>query len=298
MSNERRPRRAAGWTVGIEPHIIALMISWALLGWIVGVLVAVLADVLPSQQALTAPPRCAHCDTPRRMTQLSGIIAFALRQSRCAHCGRRIMTRSLLVEAISVALFVFLAAWLGDVFAARLGGLSPFQIQLTPTLLLTSLYSAILLLISVIDFEHRLILRVVIFPATVLALALSFITPTLTPFSAIVGGLSGLMLTGLVYVGGILFVRMQARRGRAISEVAFGQGDVWLMLFIGLIVGFPNVLRALVLGVLVGGVVAAGILTFGMMRRESKLYVPFAYGPYLAIAGWLVLIQSSVASSQ
>ena len=172
---------------------------------------------------------------------------------------------------------------------------SLFIPQLTPALLLTSFYSAVLLLISIIDFEHRLILRVVIFPAIAIAALLSIVSPGLTLVSALLGGAAGFVVTGLIYLGGKLFVRMQARRGRVISEVAFGQGDVWLMLFIGLIVGLSSVLRALGLGVLIGGAVAAAILVFGAVRRESRLYVPFAYGPYLAIAGWIVLMQNIVA---
>ena len=265
-----------------------------LVGWIVGCLINTLADQLPLGQGLSLRPRCVHCNTPRHPIQYSGIVAYRARRAACAQCGRALGWRWLVVELVSILVFGYLAALYGSVLPLS-NPASLFILQLTPALLLSSFYSSLLLLISVIDFEHRLILRVVIFPAIAAAALLSLVSPGLTPGSALVGGAVGFMLTGIIYLGGKLFVHMQARRGRVISEVAFGQGDVWLMLFVGLIVGLSGVLRALVLGVLLGGAVAAAILVFGVVRRESKLYVPFAYGPYLAVAGWIVLLQNFLA---
>ena len=266
------------------------MLWWALAGWLVGWTINLLADVLPTRARPSLPPRCLECGAPRRRAQLSGLVAYLSGHMRCARCGQPIPLRWPLVELLTPALFAYLAVLLADPLQPPDLLPAVFGLPMSPSLLLAALYTSVLLLICVIDIEHRLILRIVIFPAIVAGAVLSLLTPGLTLVSAILGGLSAFALTGLVYLGGLLFVSVQARRGRALSEVAFGQGDVWLMLFIGLILGFPEALRALVLGVVIGGFAALAILLFGLIRRESALYVPFAYGPYLALAGWIVLV--------
>jgi hypothetical protein len=70
-------------------------------------------------------------------------------------------------------------------------------------------------------------------------------------------------------------------------------GDVTLMLYIGLATGLFGVMRALGYGVLLGGAAAVLILIAGAVRRQSALHIPFAYGPYLSTAAWIVLVQNA-----
>jgi leader peptidase (prepilin peptidase) / N-methyltransferase len=58
----------------------------------------------------------------------------------------------------------------------------------------------------------------------------------------------------------------------------FGFGDVKLGGLIGLVVGFPAVLTALLIGMVLGGFGAA----FLLLRGRATLRSPIAYGPYLA----------------
>ncbi|MBI1802446.1 MAG: prepilin peptidase [Chloroflexi bacterium] len=253
---------------------------WALLGFFSGRLINMLADDWPYGRPLVLPLCCPQCGTARPWLQSSGLLAYAVGRSTCAQCGRRIAWRWPLVEAAAAVLFAYLYA----------------EFDFSLTLVIVTLYTAILLLVCVIDFEHRLILSRVILPAIFGAFLLSFITPDLTAAQASAGGLVGFSVTGLIYAGGIGFVKWQARRGRPSNEVAFGQGDVMLMLFIGLITGVASVARALVLGVIFGGLAALAIVVFGLFRRQSVLHIPYAYGPYLALAGWLVLVQNALAA--
>jgi leader peptidase (prepilin peptidase) / N-methyltransferase len=253
---------------------MAIMLLWGLLGFAAGWLMNEVADAWPLDKPLGLP-RCPQCSTPRVPAQWSGLAAYLLGQGRCRHCGRLIAWRWPLVELFSIIICLLLFHLIGP----------------QPILPVVTLYSLILLLVCIIDFEHRLILNRVIYPAIAAAFALSFVTPGMTPLNAALGGLVGFALTGLIYLGGKAFVMLQARRGRIIEEVAFGQGDVWLMLFIGLITGVSGIVGALVYGILIGGVAALAIILIGALQRQSKLYVPYAYGPYLALAGWLILMQ-------
>jgi prepilin signal peptidase PulO-like enzyme (type II secretory pathway) len=159
-------------------------------------------------------------------------------------------------------------------------------------LLLYTVYSTIFVLVIVIDLEHRLILNVVMYPAWALALLGSFINPT--PYFyrlALIGGAAGFGVLLLVYWLGILFVKVLSKaRGRPINAVAFGFGDVRLGAFIGLVIGFPDVLTAIFVAVLLGGI--AGMLYWfvrAVVLRRYSLFTPIPYGPFLALGAMYIL---------
>ena len=71
---------------------------------------------------------------------------------------------------------------------------------------------------------------------------------------------------------------------------ASGAGDVKLAAFIGVVVGFPQGLWALALGILAGG---AGALFVLITRRSgSESYIPYA--PFLCLGAMLVLLSPPV----
>ncbi len=178
-------------------------------------------------------------------------------QFRCAQCGQTYTSpvRAILVELATPAVFVFLLGFYG--FSGHL--------------ILVSIYTAILILITVTDLEHRLIFNVVILPSILLGLAAAFFTPNLYWPSALVGGAAGFIIA---YVAAL------------ISRGGLGEGDVTLSTFLGLIVGFPFILLSLGFGVFLGGFVAFLLL---ITRRVGlKSFIP--YGPFLTITGWIMLI--------
>jgi leader peptidase (prepilin peptidase)/N-methyltransferase len=65
-----------------------------------------------------------------------------------------------------------------------------------------------------------------------------------------------------------------------------GAGDVKLAALIGVVMGFPQVLWALTLGVLAGGLGAVVVLASG--KGGLKSYIP--YGPFLCLGAVLVLL--------
>jgi len=63
-----------------------------------------------------------------------------------------------------------------------------------------------------------------------------------------------------------------------------GAGDVKLAAFIGLVVGFPNIIIALLFSTVAGGVVAAVLVILRI--KTLKSYIP--YGPFLVFGGILM----------
>jgi leader peptidase (prepilin peptidase)/N-methyltransferase len=205
-----------------------------------------------------------------------GSIAYLRFKSTCQHCGASISWRHPLVELGTATLFAFL--W--------------YRYSTSPFLLPYSVYSAIFVLVLVIDLEHRLILNVVMYPAWILALLGSFLHPTPLFYRlALLGGVVGFGILYLVYLSGLLFVKAISRiRGKDLNAVAFGFGDVRLGGFIGLILGFPDVFRAIFFAVVLGGLV--GLLYWfvrAVILRRYSLFTAIPYGPFLVIGAMAVL---------
>ena len=252
---------------------------YALLGFLIGTLVNLLADQLPRWRRVWRTPFCPYCEEPRPSWAWSGTLAYLRLKPECSHCGAPISWRHPLVELGMAGLFAFLWSRYGQ------GVVSPLLIPYT-------IYSAIFVLVLVIDLEHKLILTMVMIPAWILALLGSLVHPQPRfVLLALLGGALGFGLLWLIYQLGVLFVKfMGRRRGKPINTAAFGYGDVRLGAFIGLVLGFPDVLQALFIGILLGGLFAlVYLIVAAFILRRYKLYTAIPYGPFLILgAMWIM----------
>jgi len=228
----------------------------------VGIAINHAANILPTRKALLQQPACSQCNAPYKLFQWSALLAWIKKEKECHQCGspQKTFGRSIVVELALPVFFVFLALYYG------------FSIQLV----LGSIYTAVLILITVTDLEHRLIFHRVTIPAIIFAGVASLITPGLSWRQALLGGGLGLILTYGIWLFGVLFY----------GQGAFGVGDITLATLLGLILGFPQILMSLIFGVFFGGIVALLLIIF--RRSNRRAYIP--YGPFLTITGWIMLI--------
>lgn len=158
------------------------------------------------------------------------------------------------------------------VLTAILFGVFAFHFGMTTTLLIRSVFILVLVQVIFFDFEHRLILDRVIFPAMALALVVSlFGQPWWAGIAAGLG--AGLLFLLLALAGSAIF-----------KAEALGFGDVKLAAFMGLLLGPLPTIQALFYGVFMAGVVSVGMIVW---RRSMK--GTLAYGPYLAGGALIVL---------
>jgi leader peptidase (prepilin peptidase)/N-methyltransferase len=161
------------------------------------------------------------------------------------------------------------------------------------TVVFNLLYSALFVLIVVIDIEHHLVLHVVSLPAILLALIGAYANPAFdSPKRALLGGALGLIAALLLYFSGMLFSWLVGRtRDQPLSGPAFGFGDVTLSTFLGLILGAPEIIFALVIGILAGFVGAIlYLLVRGAIQRDHQLFTAFMpYGPFLVLGAAFML---------
>ena len=235
--------------------IVAL---FALLGLLVGGLVNQLGSDLPARRTLTRP-HCPYCGQDRRWWQWVSLPAYLIGRARCPSCDAPISLRHPLTEVGLAVAYVYL--WITFDPSARLA--------------LYLVYGAIFALVLITDIERRLILNVVMLPAILLAFVAG-------PFTG--------MRWDFVLLGGAIgfgFFFIAALVGNAVfGSGALGGGDVTLATFVGLVVGFPLVIEALVLTILIG----AGVSLLLIVTRVRTMRDHIPYGPFLVAGGIVTLL--------
>jgi hypothetical protein len=238
----------------------------ALAGGLVGMLVNYLADVLPANRRL-ARPTCPQCNTPYSLK--SYMLAW-----RCGACGRQHSARHW-----CVLLFSILATLILAVFPIR--GL-PWPVWLP---LLTFLG-----VIFLIDLEHRLVLFQTSLVGLGLCLVYGWVLRGLA--ATLLGGLAGLSIMLAFFILGILFSKIVgALRGKKMSEVAFGFGDVFAGTFLGLLTGWPLVAGAIVIGLLAFSAFSLVYLGVLLIIKKYKAFDnPLPLTPFLILAAVMMLV--------
>jgi leader peptidase (prepilin peptidase)/N-methyltransferase len=239
-----------------------LNLIFALVGLIAGSFINILADNLPEKMR-PQRPYCLQCGQVRDGLGWLAVIRLARDGGKCPNCGAQTPKRDFLVEGVTTLLFALL----------------PTLIPEPVNLIVNSFFIAVLILVIVIDLEHRLILNAITYPVTALALLASLIVSddqNTLPLS-LVGAVTGFVLFFLAYqFGKLLF-----------GPGALGFGDVKLAMTMGAMLGFHRIFFALILAILLGGVVSVLVLIISR-RVNIRTYLP--YGQYLAIGGIFMLI--------
>ncbi len=233
---------------------------FAVLGLLVGGVINLLADDLPRRRSPRLP-HCSHCDQAYRPAGFLAVGRWLTSRGICPACGRYEGRRPLLVEIGTMVSFAAL----------------PFFIEGWPALLVTAFYFAALILIIVIDMEHRLILHIVTFPTTLLALILSVFMDNGNSFwLAVVGAVAGFLVFYVLYwIGQLTF-----------GPGALGFGDVTLAMTMGAMLGFRYIFFALVIGILLGGLISFLLIALRLLNLRSRI----PYGQFLAVAAMVMLL--------
>jgi len=162
------------------------------------------------------------------------------------------------------------------IVTAVLFGLNGALFGVTLRSALNCVYIAVLMVLAATDLEHRLIPNRIVLPAILFALIAGFVADWMTWKAALLGGAVGLCFFVVAYG---LAARVYPGR------VGLGMGDVTLAAFIGLAVGFPSAIVAIVLGVLLGGL--ASVLLLVTRRATMRTAIP--YGPFLILGGLIAM---------
>lgn len=175
------------------------------------------------QQSVLAPPTYPD-GSPRPKIAWSGLLAFLIGK-RSSDTGSKLRWRHPITEVVMALLFGFIILNWPD----------------HERRFVWMIYLAILMLVTLIDLEHRIIITPVILVACILAFVFALVTPESDRdlVDYIAGGGLGLGLFLVMFWGGGIFSSVVASaRGEALNEVAFGFGDVYVATMCGLMIGW------------------------------------------------------------
>ena len=236
----------------------------AIPGWLCGVLVNYLADVLPLRRRLTRP-FCIQCDTTQSWRN------YLVWPRKCPTCGLHRGIRVWVVEvfylAASVVMSIYPPAKLGYVLGMIVLG-----------------YLGVVVLI---DLEYRLIMHPVSIFGALLGLIIGFIN--VGWWRSLLGGVAGYAIMGVFYLLGVFIMKLVSRRRQLVDDVALGFGDVNLSGVLGLMLGWPVVIVGLVVAVFIGGFVSLLYIILKLVTRKYQALMALPYGPFLVL-GAVILI--------
>jgi leader peptidase (prepilin peptidase)/N-methyltransferase len=222
-------------------------------GLVVGSFLNVVAARVPLRRSIVRPgSACMECSAPIAWYDNLPLVSYVVLRGCCRHCSARIPLR---YPAVELATGLLVAACL-------------LAFGLTAYALLAAAWCAVLVAISAIDLEHRIVPNRIVLPAAVAVLAArTLIDPSPEWLLAALAASGFLLAAALVYPAGM------------------GMGDVKLALLLGAMLG-----RDVAVGMM-AGMLAALVPSLFLLARHGaagrKLGIPFA--PFLALGAVVAL---------
>jgi prepilin signal peptidase PulO-like enzyme (type II secretory pathway) len=240
------------------------MIFGFALGTILGSFVKALADRSLSRKSFGGRSYCPKCQHKLAWYDLLPIISFLLLRGKCRYCHKKIGVEYLWVE-IAMGILIGFLFW------------QSFQSPTTLLdLLIKTFFIVVLAVVFLTDLKKMLIPDRIMKPAIIIALILLIIKAVLTTNTEPL--YMGILVALLI--GGFFYSLIVITKGKGM-----GGGDVKLGAFMGLLLGFPQALFALVLAFLTGAIFSVGLIILG--KKHFGQTIPF--GPFLVLGSLIML---------
>ena len=203
---------------------------------------------------------CPHCKHTLGWQDLIPVVSFFLLRGQCRYCKEKISWQYPVVEIATASLFLLS-------FKFQVSNFN--QISSIEILNLFYLWAiaALLVVLFVYDLKHYILPDKIVFPAIGIVLAYRVFEVWGLGFAWDLGFVVSGFAAALFF-----FAIFALSRGRAM-----GFGDVKLAAFMGLFLGWPNILVALFVAFFVGAIIGIGLML--LKKKGLKSEVPF--GPFL-----------------
>ena len=203
---------------------------------------------------------CPQCNNKLKPWHNIPLFSYLFLRGKCAYCKAPIAIQYPTVE---------LACGLGAVFIVSLYGLNAAA-------LFGIVFTFTLITLTGIDFKHQLLPDIITLPLLWLGLLINTQGIFTDLHSAVIGAAGGYLILWSVYW---LFKLITGKEG-------MGHGDFKLLAALGAWVGWQQLPLIILLSSLAGAII--GIVLMVVTSRDKQ--IPMAFGPYLAIAGWVALL--------
>jgi prepilin signal peptidase PulO-like enzyme (type II secretory pathway) len=247
-----------------------MLIIFFLFGLIIGSFLNVVVYRIRTAETIMGRSHCRQCKKTIRWYDNIPVLSFVLLKFKCRDCGEKISWQYPLVELLTGVVFALLAN-------------QYFILENPVTWLITGVMIALasaLLVIFIYDILYMEIPNLVLWPAIILALIFNLYLDFGQIFSTVWErmSVSGVMASG----GAFLFFFSLSYFSK---EKWMGMGDAYLVILLGLILGWPKILLGLFLAFAIGAIY--GIILIGMKKKDMKSQLPFA--PFLIVGTFFAL---------
>lgn len=239
----------------MEIREVIYYIIFIISGLVAGSFLEVVIHRVPRKLSIIKPASfCPSCKRKIAFYDNIPLVSFIILKGRCRYCKNKIPVTSLLVEIITALLFLANYIFFG----------------LTIWTVTGIIFCSVLIVISFIDIDFRIIPNVIVLPFTVIGLALNIFFKLSTswwmPLAFCVGAFLFMLIIHLIYPRGM------------------GMGDVKLSLMVGAFL-VNKVIMGLFLGFLIGSIY--GLVLILIKKRKFKQTIPF--GPFISIGSIIAL---------
>ena len=215
---------------------------------------------LPREQSIVWPAsRCTSCGRELAWFENVPVFGWLALRGRCRTCRSPVSAMYPIVETVTGAVFGAAMHWYGP----------------TPLGFVRTAFACAMIVLFVIDLQHRILPNAITIPGAVIGVVLSLFLPP--------GWVSSLI--GVLIGGGVLFAIGEAYyRVRGVDGL--GMGDVKMLAMIGAFLGWQLALVTLVLASFGGAVLGIGLLSTGRGGMQAAL--PF--GTFLAVGAAIAAV--------
>ncbi len=266
----------------LATNSVALVVFCSLLGLLVGSFLNVVAHRYPIMMQrmwiaecstlLDSPPhhadepfnllaprsRCPSCNHLITALENIPVISYMVLRGRCRQCRTPISIQYPFVE----------------LFGGLVAGIAAWRFGFTPAAGAAMLLAWTLITLTVIDFREQLLPDSLTLPLLWSGLLQALFALHTDLQSAVIGAMLGYLSLWSVYH---LFRLLTGKEG-------MGYGDFKLLAALGAWCGWQGLIPIVLISSLVGAVI--GIVLVLVKGRDKN--VPMPFGPFLAIAGWIV----------
>lgn len=242
------------------------------LGLLIGSFMNVVVARLPSDQSVVRPrSRCPGCGSAIAWYDNIPVLSYLWLRGRCRECSKPISIRYPVIELLTAMLFMAVFSRFGTTLLLPLRDW-PFV--------------AMLVAITFIDLEHRIIPDELSLGGLVLGLLTAYWVPGLGLLSSLLGAVVGYGFFWLLSWGYF----------KAKGKMGLGGGDVKLLAMLGAFLGPSAVFHIILISSLLGSVIGisyAGILK-SRGQSDSLMGVAIPFGPFLVLAALYVYLLGDV----
>ena len=206
------------------------------------------------------PSHCPHCKHALGAFENIPLLSWLVLRGRCRHCQAPISVQYPLVELLTGIASAVIVWKFGMTYQAAAG------LALSWTLIA----------LGGIDARTQLLPDTLTLPLLWLGLLIALVPLFVDGNSSILGAIVGYLSLWSVYW---LFKLLTGKEG-------MGHGDFKLLAALGAWMGWTSILPIVLLSSLVGALIGGGL----MLLRGQDRSIPFAFGPFIAIAGWVQFV--------